>query len=332
MSAELRIRFRRGPDQAGPPERTAGRRQTAARLQRAVARALDQSLERAWLREGRRGIHELLCVLLPSPCLGCAAPEGPLCRSCRALVRRGTARPFRAEESAAALPDAEASRLLPARPAASGTGGPAPGRPAEGTGAAPGPLPVLAAGRYAGLLAAVLLGYKERGLTALAPVLADALAGALHPAVRSCTGRPLLLVPVPPAPGSFRRRGYLPLEDLLRRLDRSGRLPEGSAYAPLLRVRPGVRARSQKRLGAAARRRNLQGSMELARGARRYGDQALVVDDVLTTGATVAEAVRALRGAGIHVLGAVVLAAAGSPAGPGSPSPGLVGARIEEGE
>jgi len=81
----------------------------------------------------------------------------------------------------------------------------------------------------------------------------------------------------------------------------------------------------QKGLGAAARNARLAGSMRLSPGFRfRYGARALeeaeclLVDDVLTTGATLAEARRALEQAGARVLGAVVLAAARAPAEPGS--------------
>ncbi|CEA08663.1 Orotate phosphoribosyltransferase [Arthrobacter saudimassiliensis] len=273
---------------------------------RSIAAHLDALVLTPAGRTAAQAAGELLAVLLPSPCLGCAGAEGPLCPRCRARLRRGTARPFRAEGSAESLPD----------------------RPGGGV------LPVLAAGRYAGLLAAVLLGYKQRGLTALGPVLAAALAGTLHQAYDTFgrpgrapdpagapASRPLLLVPVPPAPGSYRRRGYLPLDRLLRRLARQRLLPAGCRYAPVLKMSRRAGLQSQKRLGAAARRRNLQGRMSVPDGAVPAGVSALVVDDVLTTGATVAEAVRALRAAGVEVRAAVVLAAAGAQAGP-EPAPG----------
>ncbi|MDQ2624235.1 MAG: ComF family protein, partial [Actinomycetota bacterium] len=73
-------------------------------------------------------------------------------------------------------------------------------------------------------------------------------------------------------------------------------------------------ARDQVGLGARARGRNLSGRVVVRRGERVRGSVVVVVDDVLTTGATLAGTVDALETAGARVLAGLVLAATPSPA------------------
>ncbi|GAB3530319.1 ComF family protein [Arthrobacter monumenti] len=270
---------------------------------------------------------EFWSLLFPTECVVCSTPDTSLCKPCRKLLRKGTVRPFRAEESAESLPE-----IAPDRP-----------------------LPVLAAGVYRRELSSTLLAYKNRGHTDLRPVLGTVLGGALHLAVdelSSSGNREVLLVPIPSTGGARRRRGYEPVYSLLRRLDRQAMLPASAVCARALTVPPfwwrllGTAARgtrageglswqqdvsralahrfgSQKGLGAAARRSNVRNTMRLRhRWKRGPGPQpgqfdCLIVDDVLTTGATLSEAERALREGGATVLGAVVVAATQPPKGPG---------------
>jgi predicted amidophosphoribosyltransferase len=62
-------------------------------------------------------------------------------------------------------------------------------------------------------------------------------------------------------------------------------------------------------LGSGARERNVGGRVVLSRRRLPPGD-VLVVDDVVTTGATLAESVRVLRSGGVAVAAALVIAAA----------------------
>ena len=195
---------------------------------------------------------------------------------------------------------------------------------------------MLAAGRYAGSLARVLLAYKNHGHTDLAGGLRPLLAGALHQAAdrqgaNHQGGSSLVLVPVPGTGRALRRRGYSPLAMLLGNLRARGLLPAGTVVQPLLVLsrlplrnflRPQVLAAavsgqaggSQKSLGRKGRRRNVYGTMTAGAPGSLTGIRCLVIDDVLTTGATIAEAARALRAAGARVEGAVVLAATAAPA------------------
>ncbi|MDQ1122929.1 ComF family protein [Microbacterium trichothecenolyticum] len=152
-------------------------------------------------------------------------------------------------------------------------------------------LTVSCALEFSGVTARVIRALKEDGRTGLARDLAPALAAVL----RSVTPPGGLVVTVPSSATAFRRRGYRPVDLLVRR---AGWSPE---RALRLRRAPG----DQRGLGRAARRRNVGGAF-VARGVN--GRAVVVVDDVVTTGATLAEAVRALRAAGAGPVWAVALA------------------------
>lgn len=243
-----------------------------------TARFLDRAAARVLDRLG-----EAAEVFLPVECAVCRSPGVRLCRPCRILLRRSCARPFEASTTAPLLDP---------------------------------PLPVIAAGRYAHELAACLLAYKNGGRTDLVPVLGACLATALSAAARTGPPGPVLLVPVPGAPGALRRRWFDPVRLLLEDGARRGVLPAGAAVVRGLRHRrtAGLLAGpAQKRLGRADRRARPPGSL---RAVVPQGARCVVVDDVLTTGATLAEATRVLRAAGADVVGAVVLAAVRPPEGP----------------
>lgn len=158
--------------------------------------------------------------------------------------------------------------------------------------------PVLAAGLYAGGLRTAILAYKERGRHDLAAVLAALLgraAGAL-------AGPGAVLVPVPSARRAARARGGNHVLRLSRATGRALGLPVADAMSLARRVH------DQSGLSAEARAANLRSAMTAARPPAA-GVEAVIVDDILTTGATVAEAVRALRAAGWTVTGAAVIAA-----------------------
>lgn len=104
--------------------------------------------------------------------------------------------------------------------------------------------------------------------------------------------RPQALVPVPLHPSRLRRRGYDQALELARPLARAFALP---LHADALRR---VRATSaQSELDAASRRHNVRSAF-FARAGGLPGHVALV-DDVMTTGATLAECARALQRAGV---------------------------------
>lgn len=241
---------------------------------------------------GMRGWwQDLTDLVLPAECGGCGRPRTVLCPECRA-----------------ALSGAAPSRVRPV---------PEP----------PG-LPVVhAAARYADEARAVLLAHKERGALALTAPLGAALAEAVRAGLREDhasrdsgePGRavwfqgsqvradgvrrsagaeaPVLLVPVPSARGSVRARGHDPARRIA--LAAAGELRRAGTPArvlAVLRQRRGVA--DQSGLNSRQRLDNLAGALVVAPGGARLlagGGPVVLVDDLMTTGASLAEAARAVR-------------------------------------
>ena len=177
--------------------------------------------------------------------------------------------------------------------------------------------PVVASTAFAGTAARLVVAHKDRDRRDCAPVLAHLLASSiegalvLHPALASSLAAgagPLLAVPVPSSARARRARGDSPLVDLARRAVR-GFPPGEVVVARALTVRR--RVADQAGLGAADRAANLEHAFAIRPRWRDLVGRSpcLLVDDVLTTGATLAEAARALRAAGApRVLAAVACA------------------------
>lgn len=105
---------------------------------------------------------------------------------------------------------------------------------------------------------------------------------------------PQLLLAVPLHRSRLRRRGYNQALELAKPLARALGLP---LYAQALRR---VRAtEAQSELDAPGRRRNVRHAFAVAPGIRLPGHVA-VIDDVMTTGATLAECVRVLKRSGVR--------------------------------
>lgn len=158
-----------------------------------------------------------------------------------------------------------------------------------------------AAAGYHGVLREALHAFKFGGCRALAAPLGDLVVETL--ADRLPDGAPSLLLPVPLHPRRERERGFNQAALLARRIGRARGWP----------VREDVLARmvatpSQTELNAAARRANVRSAFRLRRPAAVEGRRVVLVDDVLTTGATLSECARSLRRAGAVSVGAVTVA------------------------
>lgn len=155
-----------------------------------------------------------------------------------------------------------------------------------------GAVPVWSGLRFDGVAARVVRAIKEDGRTPLIRALAPALAAA----VSRLDAPGAVLVPVPTSRAAFRRRGFR-VPDLLA----------ARARLPVARLlRPVRRTADQRGLDRAGRRRNVAQSLSARDAACR---RVIVIDDVVTTGASLEEAVRVLRAAGAEVVGAVTAAA-----------------------
>lgn len=155
-----------------------------------------------------------------------------------------------------------------------------------------------AAGVYAGRLREALLALKFGGRRLLAAPLADLLVEQCGPALDAGVAA---LVPVPLDPARARARGFNQAELIARRVGRRRGLPVRPRW--LARARA---TRPQSELSAAERRANVRDAF--VAGAAARGRHVVVVDDVLTTGATVAACAGALRAAGAWRVGVLTVA------------------------
>jgi ComF family protein len=153
----------------------------------------------------------------------------------------------------------------------------------------------LAAAPYERLAGPLVAALKFRGRLALAAPIGAALAAAAGPLLEGAT-----LVPVPAAPRRRRRRGFDPAEEIARAL-------AGAAERPLARCLR--RANGPRQVGRARRERLASPPRVRVRGP--VPARAVLVDDVLTTGATLAACVAALRAAGSREVGVVAFARSG---------------------
>lgn len=158
-----------------------------------------------------------------------------------------------------------------------------------------------AAARYGDVVREALHAFKFGGRRALAAPLGELLAA---PGPGALPGEaPDLLLPVPLHPRRRRERGFNQSLLLARRVGRAWGLP----------VRPDILLRTaatspQTDLSAPARRANVRGAFALRRPELVAGRHVILVDDILTTGATVGECARVLREGGARTVGVLTVA------------------------
>ncbi|WP_317443678.1 ComF family protein [Streptomyces collinus] len=213
--------------------------------------------------------RDLTDLVLPAECAGCGAPRTDLCPRCRTALYGAVPRRVRPEPEPPGLPV------------------------------------VHAAAPYAGEVRTLLLAHKERGALALAAALGAALAVAVRAGLAHGraglppTGRApgtVLLVPVPSARWAVRARGHDPVRRMaLAAAAELRRTGTPARVAAVLRQRRAVA--DQAALDARQRLANLAGALEVTAGGARLlaGGPVVVVDDLVTTGASLAEAARAVR-------------------------------------
>ncbi|TAM67506.1 MAG: ComF family protein [Microbacteriaceae bacterium] len=219
---------------------------------------------------------DALAVLAPTACSGCGLDDRALCGSCVAAL-----------QPAVTMVTVDSGR----------------------------PLPVHCGLRYEGVVRRVLLAVKESGRTDATPALAAAARAAVTGALRTCrrlaapadgadagtsastvAGGSIRLATIPSTRAAFRARGYHPTELILAQAGLR-------ASHPLRTTR---QTRDQAALGVDARSANRQGSLQARHTLT--GRMYILVDDILTTGATLCEARRAIEAAGGVVLAAAVVA------------------------
>ncbi len=156
---------------------------------------------------------------------------------------------------------------------------------------------VRAAAPFEGWLREAIIGFKYREEWSRA----EHLAAVLLPALHGCGGFDAL-VPVPLHPGRLRQRGF----------NQSALLAHHAGAAlgiPVREVLERLRATPQQvRLDAAQRRANVAGAFAVARAVDLNGQRLALVDDVITTGSTLAACAAALRSSGARHVCAATLA------------------------
>jgi predicted amidophosphoribosyltransferase len=220
-------------------------------------------------------------LVLPEACAGCAAERVPLsygvCAACAT----------------------ELERLMP--------GPVAPDPPP------PGMPPCTALGPYGGALRGVLLAYKEKGRHRLAAPLGRLLAGPVAAAAGDARV-PVLVLAVPSTARAVRHRHG---DHLARTVAHTVRHLRAAGWdAALVRPLRALPRPDSAALGRAGRAAAAQASLRVrparldrVRRVVREGARLVVVDDIVTTGATLAAVAMLLTGAGVPVAGAATLAA-----------------------
>lgn len=226
-------------------------------------------------------LSRLSFALLPATCLLCgdsAQPPWDLCAPCRGELQHNPTCCARCGLPLAAAA-AQCGRCLKRPPAYAATWAPF---------------------VYAAPLAGLLTRFKFGGDLAAGRLLAQLALAAGPPPPQ----RPAALLPVPLHGERLRERGYNQALELARPLARALELP--LLPQALQRLR-GTTAQSG--LSALARRRNLRRAFGVAANAA-LPEQVILLDDVMTTGATVQECALALRRAGVARVEVWVLARA----------------------
>ena len=229
-------------------------------------------------------LRELLGLLVPVECAGCGTDDVGWCPSCAQRLAGG---PWRCEDRAPRLDRMDGA----------------------------GPLPVWTLADCTGHLRRAVVAWKDRGRLDLTRPFAAALVRAGGGLCAELGAAPLLVVPCPSTTAARRRRGGNLVDALAAGL--ADGLTAGGVPARMAPVLVRARGHDQVGLGARERSRNLAGQVRVParHAARLAGRHVLVVDDVLTTGATIAACRSVLERAGAHVVGAVTLASTPRPHG-----------------
>ena len=154
---------------------------------------------------------------------------------------------------------------------------------------------------YSSIAQKVILGAKENHFERADKLVSDAITHSLENLLRKEWVD--YLIPIPSRKSATRLRGREFIAEMTKPASAKLGIP---IQSPLFH---GRRVRDQSGLDVQGRRNNLEGAFVVEKIDGLHGN-AVLVDDLVTTGATLNEAARALRYAGIQVIGAVTAALA----------------------
>lgn len=219
------------------------------------------------LEQLREHALDALSLFLPIECAGCGAPDRNLCRACREFLLSISPTDTQYRE----LFDPESLARLS----------------------------LWFATEFVPPLSGMLHHFKDQNRTSIVQALATPLRTTITAAWtvigQDRVDHDIVWVTPPSSRANFRARGYYPTEMLVK--------AAGLPHTRLLRYTR--RRADQSTLGRIERFHNMRGAYHARPAA--HGRTVVIVDDVLTTGATLLECARALRAGGATVLGAVVL-------------------------
>lgn len=162
---------------------------------------------------------------------------------------------------------------------------------------------MLSAIQYSPIASRVLLSAKESQIRAADQLIVNGIVHSLKVFVNRYGSA--ALVPIPSRKSANRKRG----RNFLQEITSQAAMEVGLSSYSLLTHRRKVRDQSQ--LNIVDRSENISGAFAVMpefsaqSSAGNTGPKIIVIDDLITTGATLSEAIRALRTAGFTVLGAV---------------------------
>lgn len=221
-------------------------------------------------------------LLVPNPCVLCVwadAVTHQLCLDCMDLLKQQNDQIMQVQEFADGLPlDMVTGQ----------------------------PLPVFASSFYTTEMSRVLLNYKDHQRINVAGFLRPIVFRTLQ-YVADYFGYPYYrLIPMPSSGASMRKRGYNPVSTMLPKP-----APPTLVYdVKTLKTRWQLLARaSHWGSGVQSRRDGSRHKFSIATRHKPPAEPVILVDDVVTTGATIAAATRTLEAAGFDVVAAVVVAA-----------------------
>ena len=171
--------------------------------------------------------------------------------------------------------------------------------------------PIVSAVQYSPVASRVLLSAKESNISAADRLLTDAISHSLKYFVKHFGGQ--TLISIPSRRSAVRKRGRNFLGEITENVARDFSTNINTCKFELLTHSRKVL--DQSSLNSKQRLANLSGALAAPRKSSTIkGDgnigSLIIVDDLITTGATLAEAIRALRTAGFEVKGAVTGAVA----------------------
>jgi ComF family protein len=220
-------------------------------------------------------LERIISLYAPHVCLGCSLEGSLLCNDCHQGLVSATACCYQCQRPS------RLGRLC------------ADCRPRSGL------VSLNCVANYTGLAKDVLWALKFDRAQAAADIIARSMAAVYG----DVTPSDALIVPVPTAAKRVRRRGY----DQAALIARSYARQAGCQYSPVL-LRHGKQ--EQKGAGRELRRQQLTGALSLKPGKDVTGRRIILIDDVVTTGASLEAAAAVLKASGARTIAGLVFARA----------------------